>query len=100
MEPELDIELLLPTSPPPLEDMLAARRAKRAAILAKYAQPVQSSGTPSSGPVVPIPETPRSTSVGISSALPSGATSVNRPSGGANDDDGMTNYVVRLLWSN
>ncbi|KJA15191.1 hypothetical protein HYPSUDRAFT_1070098 [Hypholoma sublateritium FD-334 SS-4] len=34
--PEVDLELDIPTSPPPVEDILAARRAKRQAILAKY----------------------------------------------------------------
>lgn len=36
IEPLPDLELTLPPSPPPIEDVLAARRAKRAAILAKY----------------------------------------------------------------
>lgn len=34
--PEGDLELDIPTSPLPMEDILAARRAKRQAILAKY----------------------------------------------------------------
>lgn len=52
-EPLPDLELALPPSPPPIEDVLAARRAKRAAILAKYQS--QQSETPSqvnSGEVV------------------------------------------------
>ncbi len=32
-----DMELEIPSSPPPVEDILAARRARRQAILAKYA---------------------------------------------------------------
>lgn len=44
-EPLPDLELALPSSPPPVEDILAARRAKRAAILAKYQ--AQQSGTSS-----------------------------------------------------
>ena len=42
--PDLEIEVL--TSPPPIEDVAAARRAKRAAILAKYE--AQKSSTPAS----------------------------------------------------
>lgn len=33
---EMELELDFPASPPPVEDLLAARRAKRQAILAKY----------------------------------------------------------------
>lgn len=45
VEPQSDLELALPPSPPPIEDIIAARRAKRAAILAKYQ--VAESGTSS-----------------------------------------------------
>ena len=47
-----EIELDLPSSPPPVEDILAARRAKRQAILAKYAgiASVSTSVSPSPGP--------------------------------------------------
>jgi serine/threonine-protein kinase PRP4 len=36
-DPPRDLELEIPPSPPPLETTLAARRAKRLAIMAKYA---------------------------------------------------------------
>lgn len=57
------MELDLPSSPPPIEDTLAARRARRQAILAKYAGIASSSAgpTPSPGPssaVEPPPATP------------------------------------------
>ncbi|KAI0806674.1 kinase-like protein [Fomes fomentarius] len=57
------MELDLPSSPPPVEDTLAARRARRQAILAKYAGIASSSAgpTPSPGPssaVEPPPATP------------------------------------------
>ena len=45
VEPLPDLELSLPLSPPPIEDIIAARRAKRAAIIAKYQ--VTGSETPS-----------------------------------------------------
>ncbi|KIM49860.1 hypothetical protein M413DRAFT_21983 [Hebeloma cylindrosporum] len=47
-----EIGLDLPSSPPPVEDILAARRAKRQAILAKYAgiTSVSTSVSPSPGP--------------------------------------------------
>lgn len=64
-KPELEVELDLPTSPPPVEETLAARRAKRQAILAKYAgiasttlsQGVSPSPGPSSA-VEPPPASP------------------------------------------
>ncbi|PPQ91944.1 hypothetical protein CVT25_000987 [Psilocybe cyanescens] len=48
----IEMELDLPSSPPPVEDLLAARRAKRQAILAKYAgvASVSTSISPSPGP--------------------------------------------------
>ncbi|KAF8802996.1 kinase-like protein [Phlegmacium glaucopus] len=48
----VEMELDLPPSPPPVEDILAARRAKRQAILAKYsgAASVNTSISPSPGP--------------------------------------------------
>ncbi|OSD02162.1 kinase-like protein [Trametes coccinea BRFM310] len=59
------MELELPPSPPPVEETLAARRARRQAILAKYAamssSNVSQAPTPSPGPssaVEPPPETP------------------------------------------
>lgn len=56
---EVDVELDLPPSPPPVEDILAARRAKRLAILAKYSavadgSPSQSQ-SPSSAVQPPLP---------------------------------------------
>ncbi|KAI0713748.1 kinase-like protein [Earliella scabrosa] len=57
------MELDLPPSPPPVEETLAARRARRQAIMAKYAGIASSSAgpTPSPGPssaVEPPPATP------------------------------------------
>lgn len=46
---EPDMELDLPPSPPPVEDILAARRAKRQAILAKYTGVASVSTTVTSG---------------------------------------------------
>jgi serine/threonine-protein kinase PRP4 len=43
-----DLELELPPSPPPVEDLIAARRAKRQAILAKYADREGSTASASS----------------------------------------------------
>ena len=65
LKPEPDLELELTTSPPPVEQTLAARRAKRQAILAKYAgissaalsQGVSPSPGPSSA-VEPPPTSP------------------------------------------
>jgi serine/threonine-protein kinase PRP4 len=62
------MELDLPSSPPPVEDILAARRAKRQAILAKYAGVASVAATVSSGPgpssaaESPIPNPPSSIS--------------------------------------
>jgi hypothetical protein len=47
-EQVVDMELDLPPSPPPVEDILAVRRAKRLAILAKYSS--ADDGTPSQSP--------------------------------------------------
>ena len=57
------MELDLPPSPPPVEETLAARRARRQAIMAKYTGIASSSAgpTPSPGPrsaVEPPPVTP------------------------------------------
>lgn len=57
------MELELPSSPPPVAETLAARRAKRQAILAKYAgiASTDQAATPSPGPssaVEPPPATP------------------------------------------
>ena len=59
------MELDLPPSPPPVEDILAARRAKRQAILAKYtgAASVNTSVSPSSGPSSAAQPPPTSLSV-------------------------------------
>jgi len=65
---ETEMELDLPNSPPPVEDILAARRAKRQAILAKYAGVASVAATVSSGPGPssaadsPIPNPPSSIS--------------------------------------
>lgn len=60
-QPEMELDL--PVSPPPVEETLAARRARRQAIMAKYAGIASGSAgpTPSPGPssaVEPPPATP------------------------------------------
>jgi len=66
-EPEPEMELEIPTSPPPIETTLAARRAKRLAILAKYSnQPTpapSNAGTPLSGTSSAVPPPPSTISV-------------------------------------
>lgn len=61
-KPETETELDLVTTPPPVEDTLAARRARRQAIMAKYAGVssinTSQAATPSPGPssaVIPPP---------------------------------------------
>lgn len=60
--PEPEIELDIPPTPPPVEDVIAARRAKRQAILAKYSGPASVNASPSPMPtassVEPPPESP------------------------------------------
>ncbi|RDB19227.1 Serine/threonine-protein kinase prp4 [Hypsizygus marmoreus] len=56
-EPEPEMELDLPVSPPPVEDILAARRAKRLAILAKYSGVASGDATPSPSSAVQPPST-------------------------------------------
>lgn len=51
------MELDLPASPPPVEDLLAARRAKRLAILAKYSGVASVDATPSPSSAVQPPPT-------------------------------------------
>lgn len=59
-----EMELDLPPSPPPVEDTLAARRAKRQAILAKYAADSGISSAvvppPTSSLSDPVSQTPHS----------------------------------------
>lgn len=66
-EPEQEMELDIPTTPPPVEETLAARRAKRLAILAKYSNqptPAHSNvGTPLSGTSSAVPPPPSTVSV-------------------------------------
>ena len=61
-EPEPEMELEIPTTPPPIKETLAARRAKRMAILAKYSnQPTpdpSNHGTPLSGTSSAVPPPP------------------------------------------
>jgi serine/threonine-protein kinase PRP4 len=67
---EVEMDLEIPSSPPPIESTLAARRAKRQAILAKYAgtASVDTNVSPSPGPnsAVPRAHTPSATSNPIS----------------------------------
>ena len=66
-EPPPEVELEIPKTPPPIETTLAARRAKRLAILAKYSnQPTpdpSNTGTPLSGISSAVPPPPSSVSV-------------------------------------
>ena len=61
-EPEPEVELEIPTTPPPIEETLAARRAKRLAILAKYSNRLtpdpSNHGTPLSGTSSAVPPPP------------------------------------------
>jgi hypothetical protein len=63
--PEMDLEI--PNTPPPIEATLAARRAKRLAILAKYSSQFtpdpSNTGTPLSGTSSAVPPPPSSLSV-------------------------------------
>jgi len=65
--PGLEMELELPITPPSIEATLAARRAKRLAILAKYSnQPTpnpSNTGTPLSGISSAVPPPPSTVSV-------------------------------------
>lgn len=75
-EPELELEL---STPPPVEDTLAARRARRQAILAKYAASGEPTPTPSgatSSAAQPTPPAPSMANVGEPSQP---TTSVARP---------------------
>lgn len=60
------MELDLPPSPPPVEDVLAARRAKRLAILAKYNGVESVGASPSPSSAVQPPPTSSSISDTIS----------------------------------
>lgn len=57
---QIDLDLDLPPSPPPIESTLAALRARRQAILAKYAGGASVGASPSPGPssAVPPPQAP------------------------------------------
>lgn len=60
-EPQAEIELEIPSTPPPVEDVIAARRAKRQAILAKYSGQASLNASPSPMPrnsAEPPPESP------------------------------------------
>ncbi|KAL9714610.1 U4/U6 small nuclear ribonucleoprotein prp4 [Leucoagaricus gongylophorus] len=59
LEPAPEMELEIPPTPPPVEDMIATRRAKRQAILAKYSgQDASSIPLPMSNSIEPPPELP------------------------------------------
>ncbi|KAI0074693.1 kinase-like protein [Panus rudis PR-1116 ss-1] len=69
-DPEPEPELELQISPPPVEETLAARRARRQAILAKYASMASTNGandnkeaTPASGPSSAVEPPPASTPI-------------------------------------
>jgi serine/threonine-protein kinase PRP4 len=60
-ESKPDVELEIPSTPPPVEDIIAARRAKRQAILAKYSGQASLNASPSPMPrnsAEPPPESP------------------------------------------
>ncbi|KAG5642041.1 hypothetical protein DXG03_003739 [Asterophora parasitica] len=54
-EPEPEMELEIPPSPPPVEDLLAARHARRLAIRAKYSGVASTDATPSPSSAVQPP---------------------------------------------
>lgn len=70
-EPVLDMELEIPSTPPPVEDVIASRRAKRQAILAKYSeQDASPISLPMSNSVEPAPELPVSVQLKESETTP------------------------------
>ncbi|KAG5637187.1 hypothetical protein H0H81_005444 [Sphagnurus paluster] len=90
-EPEPEMELDIPPSPPPVEDVLAARRAKRLAILAKYSGVASVDATPSPSSAVQPPPPSSHVSDAIPSASlngtpgPSGVESTHNGSIGKRD---------------
>jgi len=76
-EPEPEMELEISTTPPPVETTLAARRARRLAILAKYSnQPTpdaSNTGTPLSGTSSVVLPPPSSISVSDNLSQPNRA---------------------------
>lgn len=69
--PAPDIELEIPSTPPPVEDVIASRRAKRQAILAKYSgQDASPISLPMSNSVEPAPELPVSVQLKESETTP------------------------------
>ncbi|THH21241.1 hypothetical protein EUX98_g8425 [Antrodiella citrinella] len=73
-EPQPDVELELPISPPSVEETLAARRAKRQAIMAKYAGLASSTASPSPGPSSAVEPPPRLPTVADAVSQPHSAT--------------------------
>jgi len=70
-EPAPDMELEIPSTPPPVEDVIASRRAKRQAILAKYSgQDASPMSLPMSNSVEPAPELPISVQLKESETTP------------------------------
>jgi len=70
-EPVPDMELEIPSTPPPVEDVIASRRAKRQAILAKYSeQDASPISLPMSNSVEPAPELPVSVQLKESETTP------------------------------
>lgn len=60
-DPQPDVELDIPSTLPPVEDVIAARRAKRQAILAKYSGQASLNASPSPmlrNSAEPPPESP------------------------------------------
>ena len=53
-EPQLEMDIDISTSPPSVEETLAARRARRQAIMAKYAGLDSNAASPSPGPTSAI----------------------------------------------
>jgi len=70
-EPAPDMELEIPSTPPPAEDVIASRRAKRQAILAKYSgQDASPIPLPMSNSVEPPSELPVSVQLKESEKTP------------------------------
>lgn len=65
----VELELEIPTTPPPVENILAARRAKRLAILAKYSGVASVDATPSPSSAVQPPTTSSHVSDPVTRAL-------------------------------
>ncbi|KAF8889812.1 hypothetical protein BD779DRAFT_303235 [Infundibulicybe gibba] len=80
-EPSADMELDLAPSPPPVEDTLAARRARRQAILAKYNGLTSVGASPSPGPSSAVQPPLNSSSISDPVSLNHSVNGTPAPSG-------------------